>query len=168
MKAPAPISAAIAVLALLGLTAPLQAADMQPWPWKEKGPVDPALALLTKIEDVNVTVNDKVQPATVSITVKAVAPNPKFTELQLAYRMGDTEDLTFEFDARGRPPQDMTTQVETPVTIAAEFSDPPLAKLGIVEVYAKDNCMSYSIKEKTKTECKPRGATQPEVAPQPQ
>ena len=112
--------------------------------------------------------NEKTQPATVAISVKAVAPNPKFTELQLAYRMGDTEDLTFEFDARGRPPQDMTTQVETPVTITAEFANPPLAKLGIVEVYAKDNCMSYSIKEKTKTECKPRGATQPEVTPQPQ
>ena len=165
MKAPAPIAAAIAVLALLGLAAPLHAADVQPWPWKEKGPVDPALALLTKIDDLTVTVNEKTQPATVAISVKAVAPNPKFTELQLAYRMGDTEDLTFEFDARGRPPQDMTTQVETPVTISAEFANPPLAKLGIVEVYAKDNCMSYSIKEKTKTECKPRGATQPEVTP---
>ena len=168
MKAPAPISAAIALLALLGLAGSSHGAEVQPWPWKEKGPVDPALALLTKIDDVTVTVNDKSQPATVSITVKAVAPNPKFTELQLAYRMGDTEDLTFEFDARGRPPQDMTTQVETPVTITAEFTDPPLAKLGVVEVYAKDNCMSYSIKEKSKTECKPRGATQPEVTPQPQ
>ena len=165
MKAPTPIAAAIAVLALLGLAAPLHAADVQPWPWKEKGPVDPALALLTKIDDVTVTVNDKTQPATVAISVKAVAPNPKFTELQLAYRMGDTQDLTFEFDARGRPPQDMTTQVETPVTITAEFANPPLAKLGIVEVYAKDNCISYLIKEKTKTECKPRGATQPEVTP---
>ena len=168
MKAPAPIFAAIAFLALLGLAGPLHAADVQPWPWKEKGPVDPALALLTKIDDLTVTVDDKAQPATVAISVKAVAPNPKFTELQLAYRMGDTEDLTFEFDARGRPPQDMTTQVETPVTIEAKFADPPLAKLGVVEVYAKDNCMGYSIKERTKTECKPRGATEPEATPQAQ
>lgn len=162
MKASARL-AVLAGLAALALTGPLLAADPLPWPWKDKGPNDPALALLTSVEDVSVVVNDKSTPSTVAITVKATAPAPGFTELQLAYRMGDAEDLKFEFDARGRPPQDVTTEAATPVTISAEYADPPLAKLGIVEVYAKDNCMGFSIKDKTKVDCKPRPGTAQEA-----
>lgn len=162
MKAPARL-AALAATAVMAMTGSLLAADVLPWPWKDKGPNDPALALLTSIEDLSVVVNDKATPATVTISVKATAPTPRFTELQLAYRMGDTADLKFEFDARGRPPQDMTTQELTPVTITAEYADPPLAKLEIIEVYAKDNCMSFSVKDKAKVDCKPRPGTAQEA-----
>lgn len=162
MKAPAR-HAALAGIAAIAMTGTLLAADALTWPWKDKGPNDPALALLTSVEDLSVVVNDKSEPATVAITVKATAPTPGFTELQLAYRLGDTEDLKFEFDARGRPPQDVTTEQPTSVTISAEYADAPLAKLAVIEVYAKDNCMGFSIKDKTKVDCKPRPATAEEA-----
>ncbi len=50
--------------------------------------------------------------------------------------MGDPKDLIFAFDAKGRPPQDMTIQVVTPVSFTVEYSDAPIDKIGVVEVNA--------------------------------
>jgi len=118
------------------------------WPWKDKTPPDPALTTLTSVESVTVAVN-KTNPPTVSITVHATAPTPNFTELQLSPRIGDPKDQIFSFDAKGRPPQDMTIQVLSPVEIAVEYTDAPMESLGIIEVYGLDNCKAFSVKENT-------------------
>jgi hypothetical protein len=122
------------------------------WPWKDKTPPDPALASLTSIEAITVAIN-KSNPPTVTITVSASAPTPGFTELQLTPRIGDPKDLIFSFDAKGRPPQDLTNQVIAPVTIAAEYSDAPVESLGVVEVYAQTNCKAFSVKDNKETDC---------------
>ncbi|MGB6428579.1 MAG: hypothetical protein WBF11_10790, partial [Methyloceanibacter sp.] len=87
------------------LTAPARAAEPQTWPWKSTMPPDPALAKLSKISDVTASVDG----AMVKISVKAMAPVPGFSELQLIPRIGDPEDRIFAFDARGRTPQDVST-----------------------------------------------------------
>ena len=56
-------------------------------------------------------------------------------ETRLTPRVGDPNDLIFAFDAKGRPPQDMTIQVVTPVTFTAEYTGAPIDKVGVVEVY---------------------------------
>jgi hypothetical protein len=122
------------------------------WPWKSKTPPDPALAMLTSIESVSVTIN-KTNPATVTISVNATAPTPNFTELQFAPRIGDPKDQIFSLDAKGRPPQDMTIQVISPVVISAEYSEAPIESLGIVEVYGQTNCKAFSVKDDKETEC---------------
>jgi hypothetical protein len=135
-------------LAIL-LATPLLAAETAPWPWKAKAPVDPALATLSHIDDVTAAVNDSI----LTIAVKAVAPAPGYSDLTLTPRLGDPKDRIFAFDVRGRAPQEMTSQVLTPVTLAMSFADAPLSNLDRIEVYANDNCVAYSIKDKKPTDC---------------
>lgn len=128
------------------------AADTRLWPWKDRTPPDPALAMLTSVEGVTAAINKK-NPPTVTISVSAMAPTPNFTELQLIPRIGDPKDLIFAFDAKGRPPQDMTIQVLSPVEISVEYTDAPVESLGVVEVYAQTNCKAFSLKENAEVEC---------------
>ncbi|ODR96386.1 hypothetical protein AUC69_14560 [Methyloceanibacter superfactus] len=151
MKSPIAIGALIACTSVF-TTLPLLAAETRSWPWKDTAPVDPALALLQKVDSLKAAITD-LTPPSLSISVDAMAPTPGFTELKLTPRLGDPNDLIFAFDVRGRPPQDLTTQIETPVTIDVAYQDAPLASVGIVEVYAKDNCKAFSLKDKTEVEC---------------
>jgi hypothetical protein len=127
-------------------------AEPLPWPWKDKMPPDPALAILTSVESVTAAINKK-EPATLTINVTAKAPNPGFTELQLVPRMGDPKDLIFSFEIKGRPPQDVTIQVLTDVTLSPEYTDAPIASVGIVEVFGQENCKAFSLKDNKEIEC---------------
>ena len=99
------------------------------------------------VEDVTVAIN-KSDPPPVTINVFASAPTPNYTELQLTPRVGDPNDLIFAFDAKGRPPQDFTTQVVTPVTFTADYSDAPIEQgrrdRGLL---ATSNCKAFSVKD---------------------
>jgi hypothetical protein len=145
--------AAFAACSML-LAASLSAAYADPliWPWKDKMPPDPALAILSSVDSVSAAIN-KTNPPTVTIKVGASAPTPNFTELQLTPRIGDPKDQIFSFDAKGRPPQDMTIQVITRVEISAEYSDAPVESLGVVEVYGQANCKAFSLKDNKEVEC---------------
>lgn len=148
------IAAIIAVAAVIaeGIL-PVAAAEPQTWPWKAKTPPDPALGLLTRVDSVAVDVS-KSDPPVISVTVKATAPAADYTDLQLAYRLGDPNDLKFEFDARGRPPQKPPANPEpTPVTIDAAYRDAPVAKVKVIEVHAKDNCIGYSVTDNKTIDC---------------
>lgn len=127
-------------------------ADTQIWPWKDKTPPDPALVVLPTIDDVTVAIKES-EPPVVVISVKATAPTPGFTELRLVPRIGDPKDLIFAFDAKGRPPQDMTAQVVSPVSFSTEYSDAPVDSLGVVEVYGQENCKAFAVKELRATDC---------------
>jgi hypothetical protein len=139
----------IAWFAMAVLATPLLAAGAEPWPWKAKAPVDPALATLSHVDDVTASVADSI----LTISVKAVAPAAGYSELTLTPRLGDPDDRIFAFDARGRAPQEIASQVLTPVTLAMSYADAPLSKLDRIEVYANDNCMAYSVKDKKPTDC---------------
>jgi hypothetical protein len=134
-------------------------ADPLPWPWKSKTPPDPALVELSKVDDVTVSIKES-QPPVLSITVKAEAPAPGYSELQLAYRLGDPKDRIFAFDAKGRAPQDMAAEVLTPVTIEASYNDAPIGNFDVIEVYSKSNCMAYSVKDNKPTQCTGEAAPQ--------
>jgi hypothetical protein len=149
------VAVAVAALAAMAFSLPLFAADPLPWPWKAKTPPDPALTQLTRVDDLAVAI-DKSDPPIVSITVKATAPTAGYSELQLTYRLGDPNDLKFEFDARGRAPQEASAQVLAPVSIEAAYSGAPIAKVKVVEVYAKENCMGYSVQDGKAVECAPK------------
>jgi hypothetical protein len=159
MNRPVLLGALTTLIAVVTASFPLLAADPLPWPWKSKLPPDPALVRLVSVDDVSVVIN-KADPSTVTITVNAQAPTPDFTELQLTPRMGDPKDLIFAFDAKGRPPQDMSKQVVTPVTFSVEFGDAPIDKLGVVEVNTQDSCKAFSITENKATECMSQSAPQ--------
>ncbi len=143
----------IATFGMAGVSAPLFAAEPELWPWKSKLPPDPALVVLTSIEDVTATINKSGDPPTVTISVNASAPTPNFSELQLAPRIGNPKDLIFAFDAKGRPPQDLTTQVITSVSFTVEYVDAPLDKVGVVEVNAPGSCKAFSLTEKMAVAC---------------
>ncbi len=151
MKSPVAIGALIACASVF-TSLPLVAAETQSWPWKDTAPVDPALALLQKVVSLKVAITDLKTPS-LSISVDAEAPTPGFTELKLTPRIGDPNDRVFAFDVRGRRPQDMGTQADTPVTIDVAYADAPLASVGIVEVYAQENCKAFSLKDKTEVDC---------------
>jgi hypothetical protein len=151
MKSPVAIGALIVCVSVF-TSLPLLAAETQTWPWKDTAPVDPALALLEKVNSLKVEITD-LTPPSLSVSVEAKAPTPGFTEVKLTPRLGNPNDLIFAFDVRGRRPQGSTNQVETPVTIDVAYADAPLASVGIVEVYAKDNCKAFSLKDKTEVEC---------------
>jgi hypothetical protein len=159
MKRPIILGALSASLAIAAASLPLLAADTATWPWKSKLPPDPALVELVSIDDVSVVIN-KSDPPTVAITVKAQAPTPNYSELQLTFRVGDPNDLIFAFDAKGRPPQDMTIQVVTPVTFTVEYSDAPIDKIGVVQVNGMSNCKAFSVKDNKATECTSQSAPQ--------
>jgi hypothetical protein len=152
------LPARLAVIAFL-LTTPALAAGPQPWPWKAKPPRDPALATLSHIDAVTASVAE----GTVSVSVKAMAPAPGYTELQLVSRMGDPKDRIFAFDACGRAPQEVTSQVLTPVTIEVAYADAPIAKLEVIEVYSNDNCLAYSVKDGRPVECTSKAIPQEPV-----
>ena len=130
--------AMLAAIALF-VAAPVFAASPQAWPWKSKAPPDPALAALSHIEGVTAGIAE----GAVSISVKAMAPA-----------------RIFAFDARGRAPQQVTTQVLTPVTIEVSYADAPIAKLEVIEVYSNDNCLAYSLKDSKPVECTSRAVPQ--------
>lgn len=159
MNRPVLHGALIAAFCLASGGGPLFAADPAPWPWKSKLPPDPALVTLTSIEDVTAATN-KTDPPTVTITVNASAPTPDFSELQLAPRIGDPKDLIFAFDAKGRPPQDLTTQVITPVTFTVEYAGAPIEKVGVVEVNAQGSCKAFSLTENKAVSCTSVSASQ--------
>ena len=142
---------ALAATAILTGSLPLLAEPLT-WPWKDKTPSDPALVQLSSVENVTAAIN-KSDPPTVTVTVAALAPTPNFTELQLTPRVGDPNDLIFAFDAKGRPPQDFTTQVITPVTFTAEYTGAPIEKVGVVEVYGTSNCKAFSVKDNKPVDC---------------
>jgi hypothetical protein len=125
-----PLIGAITLIAALTASLPLLAADTMTWPWKDKTPPNPALVTLYQIDGVSAAIN-KSNPPTVAITVEASAATLGFTELQLTPRMGDRNDLIFAFDAKGRRPEKIVTQVITPVTISAEYTDAPVDKVGV-------------------------------------
>ena len=85
--------------------------------------------------------------------MKAVAPSAGYSELTLTPRLGDPDDRIFAFDARGRAPQEVASQVLTPVSLVMSYADAPLSKLDRIEVYANDNCMAYSVKDKKPADC---------------
>lgn len=159
MNRPVLLGALTAFLAVMTASLPLLAADPQPWPWKSKLPPDPALVQLTSVEGVTVVIN-KSDPPTIGITVDASAPTPNYTEFQLTPRMGDPTDLIFALDAKGRPPQDMTIQVVTPVSFTVEYIDAPLDKVGVIEVNAAGSCKAFSVTENKATECTSQSAPQ--------
>jgi hypothetical protein len=152
MTRPVFLGALTATLAVVAASLPLLAADPQPWPWTSKLPPDPALVQLVSIETVTVAIN-KSEPPTVAISISATAPTPNYTELQLTPRMGDPKDEIFSLDAKGRPPQDMTIQVTSPVSISVAYIDAPIDKIGVVEIYAQSNCKAFSVKDNKEVEC---------------
>jgi hypothetical protein len=157
---PKALAGAVTVtVAVMTANLPLLAADPSPWPWKSKLPPDPALVQLVSIEDVSAVINDT-NPPTVSISVNASAPTPNYSELQLTPRIGDPNDLIFAFDAKGRPPQDMTIQVVTPVSFTVDYTDAPTDKVGVIEVHSQSNCKAYSVKDKKPTDCTSESAPQ--------
>jgi hypothetical protein len=152
MKRPALTGAVLASTAMLATALPLFAADTLTWPWNDKTPPDPALSVLTSVESVKAGIN-KVKPPTIAISIEASAPTPGFSEFQLVPRMGDPNDLIFAFDAKGRPSQDPTQQVVTPVTISVEYSEAPVDKVGVVEVYSQSNCKAFSLTYNKEVDC---------------
>jgi hypothetical protein len=159
MNRPKFLGALAASLAIVAASSPLLAADPQIWPWKSKLPPDPALVQLVSVDSVSVAIN-KSQPPIVAITVNGQAPTPNYTELQLTPRIGDPKDLIFAFDAKGRPPQDMTIQVVTPVSFTVEYTDAPIDKVGVVEVNGMENCKAFSVTENKETACASQSAPQ--------
>lgn len=142
------VGAAAAVL----MSASVFAADTIPWPWASKSTPDPALAALTEIGDVTASIEKSDKPL-VSITVNATAPTANYSDLQLVPRMGDPNDLIFAFDAKGRPPQDVSEEAATQVTINGKYSDAPVAKVGVIEVYGQNNCKAFSVTDNKAVEC---------------
>ena len=153
------LGALTATLAVLGASSPLFAATAQIWPWKSKLPPDPALVRLVSIDSVSVAIN-KSEPPTVTVTVNGQAPTPNYSELQLTPRFGDPKDMIFAFDAKGRPPQDMTIQVVTPVSFTVEYTDAPITKIGVVEVHGMENCKAFSVTDNKETACTSQSAPQ--------
>jgi hypothetical protein len=141
-----------AVAAAAMMSASVFADDTLPWPWASKSTPDPALAVLSEIGDVTASI-DKSDKPLVSITVNATAPTPNYSDLQLVPRMGDPKDLIFAFDAKGRPPQNVSDEAPTQVTISAKYSDAPVAKVGVIEVYGQKNCKALSITDNKAVEC---------------
>jgi hypothetical protein len=159
MKRLALLGTLVAAIGIASAGGSLLAADPQPWPWKSKLPPDPALVVLTSVEDVTAAIN-KSDPPTVTVTVNASAPTPNYSELQLTPRMGDPKDLIFAFDAKGRPPQDLSTQVVTPVSFTVEYVDAPIDKVGVVEVHAQGGCKAFSLTENKAVACTSVSASQ--------
>jgi len=140
----------LAVFAGAALAAtPLLAADALTWPWVSKMPPDPALMVLPKVGDVSASVDKEI----VKVGVKAMAPAPGFSELALTPRIGDPKDRIFAFDIRGRPPQEAGATAPSPVTLDVSFKDAPIGKFDVIEVFAKDNCVGFSLKESKAVEC---------------
>ena len=137
-------------------TTPLLAAEPLPWPWSSKMPPDPALVVLPKVETVTASVDGKL----VTLSVKALAPTAGFSEIALSPRMGDPNDRIFAFDIRGRAPQEIAAPAETAVNLDVSFADAPIGKFDIVEVYAKENCVGFSLTDKKTVDCTAKSVPQ--------
>ena len=92
--------------------------------------------------------------------MSASAPTSDFTELPLTPRVGDPKDLIFAFDAKGRPPQEASSEVVTPVTFNAAYSGAPIDKVDVVEVYGKANCKAFSVKDNKAVDCTSKSVPQ--------
>ena len=44
-------------------------------------------------------------------------------------------------------------RLPTQVTISAKYSDAPVAKVGVIEVYGQKNCKAFSIADNKAVEC---------------
>lgn len=163
MKRPLHISAVLICATLFAGTS-ARAADVEPWPWIENAAPNLALATLSEIKSVTAEI-DALDPPTVSVSVEAMAPTTGFTELQLTPVMGDPDDQIFTFEAKGRPPQDVTPQVLTPVTVSGKYKDAPVAQVAIIEVRGVDNCKAYSLKDKAEVACVTAQVLQSPTAP---
>jgi hypothetical protein len=143
--------------ALLSLSAglPASAAEPLPWPWASKMPPDPALVVLPKVDEMTAKVEGKL----VKISVKATAPQADFSELALTPRIGDPKDRIFAFDARGRAPQ-KGAEVTTPVSFEVSYTGAPIDKFDVVEVFGKENCIGFSLKESKTVNCASKSISQ--------
>ena len=159
MNRPVFLGVLVAAFGLASGASLLLAADAQPWPWKSKLPPDPALVVLTSVQGLTAAIT-KSDPPLVTITVNALAPTPNYSELQLTPRMGNPKDLIFAFDAKGRPPQDLSSQVITPVSFTVEFADAPTDKVGVVEVNAQEGCKAFSLTDNKEVPCTSLSAPQ--------
>lgn len=149
MKSPIALGALIGCSTLFASLS--YTAETRSWPWNDKAPVDPALSLLTQIDTLKVSITELETP-TLAILVEAKAPTPEFTEIKLTPRIGSQTTGVFAFDVRGRRPQN-AAQVPTPVTIDVEYGDAPTKAVAVVEVYAKENCKAFSLRDKAEVEC---------------
>jgi hypothetical protein len=112
--------------------------------------------VLPKVETVNASVDGKL----VTLSVKALAPTAGYSEIALSPRMGDPNDRIFAFDIRGRAPQEIAVPAETPVSLDVSFADAPIGKFDIVEIYAKENCMGFSLTDKKAVDCSAKSVPQ--------
>jgi hypothetical protein len=146
----------LAVFAAAAFTTPLLAGDALTWPWSSKMPPDPALTVLPNVENVSASIDNEI----LKIAVKATAPTPGFSEFALSPRFGDPRDRTFAFDIRGRAPQEIGAETPSPVSLDVSFKDAPIGKFDVIEVYGKDNCVGYSLKESKAVECTAKSISQ--------
>lgn len=146
----------LAALSLLvSSTLTTEAAEPQPWPWASKMPPDPALVVLPKVESVSVSIDKKI----INISVKATAPQAGFSEFALAPRVGEPKDKIFAFDARGRAPQ-QGAEALTPVSFDVSYSGAPIGSFDVIEVFGKDNCVAFSVKDNKTAECTSKSISQ--------
>ena len=142
-------------IAALAVT-PLLAAEALPWPWTSKMPPDPALVVLPKVEGVTASIDKEI----VNVAVKAMAPTAGYSELKLTPRIGDPKDRIFAFDIRGRAPQGNAAEALTPVALEVSYAGAPIGKFDVIEVYANDNCMGYSVTDAKQVECASKSVPQ--------
>jgi hypothetical protein len=143
---------AIAVLA----ATPLLAADTLAWPWTSKMPPDPALVVLPKVDSVTASIDKEI----VKISVKATAPTAGYSEFAFTPRIGDPKDRIFAFDIRGRAPQGVAAPAETQVAVDSSYTGAPIGKFDVIEVYAKDNCIGYSLTDAKQVDCASKSVPQ--------
>ena len=112
-------------------------------------PPDPALVVFPKVDSVTASIDKDI----VKISVQASAPAAGFSELALTPRIGDPKDRIFAFDIRGRAPQEIGAEAPAPVSLDVSFAGAPIGKFDVIEVYAKENCIGYSITDAKTVEC---------------
>lgn len=151
-----PLSLAIAGLVAFGIAGSAAAATSKPTPWPfNTGKLpNPALGLMSKVDGIKVAVGGN-KSKLLTITVEATAPREGYSDLTLVGRPGPKDDQTFAFDARGRPPENMTAAAQpTPVTVQGTFANAPVSSVKTVEIYAEHNCIAYSVVKKTTGPCR--------------
>ena len=113
---------------------------------------DPALATLSHVDDVT---RRRQRVRSVDHRGQGHGAGPGLQRSsQLTPRMGDPNDRIFAFDAAGA----RRTRTCEPGADAGELERShtpmrPSSKLDVIEVYANDNCMAYSVKDKKPIEC---------------
>jgi hypothetical protein len=76
-----PLAYGVLIGCLTAFTGMASAVETQTWPWNDKAPVDPALALLTRIDTLKVAITELKTP-TLGISVEAQAPTTGFSEVK--------------------------------------------------------------------------------------